>query len=205
MTENPVELGRQIVVLIGPEGSGKSTMAEKLSVDVGKPHVATGKIIRELADTDECELGEACRVMFETHSYLPPDLLIKILTRRFEKPDTENGLILDGGLRTLEETKEFPDLLEKTHRVMLVSVVYLDIPKEVTMERLLTGKMARRRDDDTEAAIETRLSHFYLQLEERLDVISSRPNRRLIKIDATGTAEEVYQKICHELLKESTQ
>ncbi len=112
MTENDCEketldIDQRIILFIGPEGSGKTTIAKQLAKEGGRPYITTGDIIRDLAANDTGFLGEECREMFATHTYLAGDTLLKILTGRFAREDTLDGFVLDGGLRTLEETKDF--------------------------------------------------------------------------------------------------
>lgn len=188
-----LRIGERIVVFIGPEGSGKTTIARRLADESEKPYVTTGDIIRNLAANDPGALGEECREMFANHSYLAGETLLRILASRFSQNDVADGLILDGGMRTLEETVSFPEMLKLAQRELPISVVYLDIPREVAIERLLL----RGREDDTEEGIDKRLAKFYYQLEERLTVIKS--NWNLFRVDATGEINEVYVRVGEEL------
>lgn len=191
-----LEIGNRIVAFIGPEGSGKTSIANLLSDKFGKPYLTTGNTLREYAANDSGRLGEACRVMFSEHTYLAGDLLLEIMSRRFGSNDTKDGFILDGGFRTVEETRDFQTTLEKAGRSLPVTVIYLNIPIEVCFERLITGENARKRSDDTEEALKCRLDKFYYQLEERLNIIRENPNWNLIEIDATPPLEIVYHKVC---------
>lgn len=102
---------------------------------------------------------------------------------------------MDGGLRTLPETKNFPALLKRTKREVPLAVVYLDIPEEVAIERLAKGANARKREGDSLEGIKVRLSFPHKQLKERLDFIRKQKGWRLIKIDATGTIEEIFNHV----------
>lgn len=201
MVKKQVDLGKQIIVFIGPEGSGKSTIARRLASELQKPYISTGDIIRDLTVNDfTTPLGDECREMQKERRYLSPQMLIEILANRFKRDDTKDGFVLDGGLRTLEETENFPFLLERSERVMPLTVLYLSIPKSVSMERLVTGEDARRRDGDTVEGVLKRLSFFNNQLEERLSFIESQKTWRLLKVDASGTSDEVFNIVCQDLV-----
>jgi adenylate kinase len=191
-----LELGRRIIAFIGPEGSGKSTIAQLLAAETGKTYIPTGDTLREYAKNDPGRLGEACRVMFAGGKYLVGDLLLEIMGIRFGKEDAADGFILDGGFRTVEETQDFPATLEKSGRDLPVTVVYLQIPIEVCFERLVTGDNPRKRIDDSPKGLASRLKNFYFQLEERLEIIRSNPNWNLVEVDATSPIETVYAKVC---------
>lgn len=193
---------QNIILFIGPEGSGKTTISKQLAVEFNMPYITTGDIIRDLAEYDDGPLGDECRAMFAADTYLDGNTLLKILTNRFSKDDTLNGFVLDGGLRTLEETLKFPDMLDSAGRAFPLTVIYLQIPEEKSLERLVTGINARKRDRDTTEGVSSRLNMFYKDLEERLVYIASQPNWQIIDIDAIASQEVVYLKVA-DSLKES--
>lgn len=197
-------LGRRIVTFIGPEGSGKTTQALRLSEESGMPYVTTGDTLRDLAENDPGELGDECRAMFEAGAYLSGETLLKILVNRFGKADVADGLILDGGLRTLEETVAFQSMLDEAGLRLPMTVIYLQIPIETSFERLVSGTNARKRKDDTEEKVTCRLSKFNLRLEERLEEIVRQPDWDLLPMDATSEAGEVYAQICQVLTHSGT-
>ncbi len=192
-----LEIGNQIVIFIGPEGSGKTTHAAKLAQSAAKPYISTSEILHYLAKHDSGPLGDECRIMFATHTYLKGETLIRICQDRFSQADTANGFILDGGLRTIEETQVFPQTLLAANLDLPVTVIYLPLPQEISLERLVTGHQARLRPDDTETAVNSRLDKFYLNLEARLAFIQAQTNWSLVSISAAASTDVVYTNICH--------
>lgn len=200
-----LDLGQQIIIFIGPEGSGKTSIAQKLSDETGKPYITTGGLIRDLRDNDKGPLGDACRDMFANNTYLDGDKLLQIMVNRLKKEDVNNGFILDGGLRTVHETADFQKMLNMANRKMPLTIVYLDIPIWTSFDRLVTGENARKRVDgkgsgDTKEGVAKRLSQFYYRLEERLEIVKKEPNWKLIKIDATKNSEKVLSDTRNELI-----
>lgn len=193
--------GKRIITFIGPEGSGKTTQALKLAEETDLPYVTTGDTLRDLAAHDPGELGDECREMFAEGKYLSGETLLRILVNRFKQNDVANGLILDGGLRTLEETIDFQAMLDEAGLRLPMTVLYLQIPNEVSFERLVYGPEARRRADDTAEGVASRLSKFNLNLEDRLEVIRTQSGWNLLLLDATKPVDEVYAEMLQELTK----
>lgn len=191
---------RQIVVFIGPEGSGKTTQALLLAEATGMPYISTGDILRELAANDiTTRFGEACRKMFEENTYLDGPTLLEILVERLRQPDTRDGFILDGGMRSLEETRDFQMILNEADRGdLFVRVVQLLISEETSLSRL-TGDGGRGRKDGTQDGVRSRLEKYKYLLSERLELIMTQPGWSLSPLDAERLVEEVYGDVCEVL------
>lgn len=195
-----LNLGRQIIIFIGPEGSGKTSIGKQIAEMSGKPYISTGDIIRDLAANDPGEMGEACRKMFSENAYLAPQMLLEIVNNRLSAEDTKNGFVMDGGLRTTEETRDFPDTLRIVGREMPVTVVQLKIPGWMSFQRLMEK---RKRNDDTVDGITKRLSKYYLELGQRASLIRNHNGWKLLHIDATIDQELVLENVKNSLRNES--
>ncbi len=189
-------LERQIIVFIGPEGAGKTTQALSLAKATGRPYVSTGDIIRDLAANDfETRYGEACRKMFAEHAYLDGPTLLEILALRLGRDDMIDGFILDGGMRTVEETQEFQTVLNAAGRGDLhIKVIQLETPESESISRL-AGEGGRNRFDDTIEGVRSRLSKYHFQLEQRLALIAQTTSWELIPVDASGSIDETHGKL----------
>jgi len=181
-----------IIAFTGAEGSGKSTQAKNLAKRLNLPYVSTGNMLRDAAENDTTELGDACRKMFERHNYLPAEKLLEVVGKRLKKDDIDKGVILDGGFRTLEETENFPEMLLRTGKDFSVRVFFLKVPYWKCAERLM-GENGRKRADDTPTAWLSRMKEFNTGLGERMSLIRNRWS--LQTIDGGETEEEVGKDI----------
>ncbi len=133
--------------------------------------------------------------MFANHIYLSGESLLRILANRFSEDDVRDGLILDGGLRTLEETLGFQAMLDEIGCDLPLTIIYLQMPTELSFARLVDGEDARRRSDDTVEGVTGRLEKFFWQLEERVNAMWRELNWKIVEVDASGPVEEIYGEI----------
>jgi adenylate kinase family enzyme len=128
--------------------------------------------------------------MFLEHIYLSPVLILQILNHRLQEEDTAGGAVLDGGFRTVEETKNFASMLETTGRDFDVNVFFIRIPGWKAVDRTL-GQ--RQRPDDTLNAVFSRLSAFYTGLGERMSYVRNHWNLHII--DGSQTPDTISQEL----------
>src|SRR3989338_507134 len=125
------------ILLIGPQGSGKSTQASLLAEYLGIPKISTGDIFRKLPKVKE---------ILAAGKLVDDETTAEIVKKRLQETDCQNGFILDGYPRNITQKELFDPQFEK--------VIYLKVPDEELMKRLL----ARGREDDTPESIRTRLN-----------------------------------------------
>ncbi len=108
----------RVIVMLGPPGSGKGTQARKLALHLGIPHISTGDILRE-AVARGTELGKQAKSIMESGRLVPDELVDGIVKERVARPDAQNGYILDGYPRTIEQAEFLEKLLNGTPLVIL--------------------------------------------------------------------------------------
>ena len=116
------------ITVLGPPGAGKGTQCQKIADYLDVPHISTGEMLRKHKDL-ETEHGKASDYM-DRGEYVPDRLIFRILDRRLEKPDAEEGFVLDGFPRDMDQVEH----LEKRGGVELVLMI--DIDEEEAVRRL---------------------------------------------------------------------
>ena len=169
------------LVLIGPPGAGKGTQAEILSEKLGVPHISTGDLFRSNIG-EGTPLGVEAKQYIDAGKLVPTDVTARMVAARLDEGDTDEGFLLDGFPRTVEQAELLEDILAK-HGVALDGVVELRVPEEVVVERML----ARGRADDNEETIRTRLSVYRSETAPLVEHYAD----RLISVDAVGSIEEI--------------
>ncbi len=165
------------ILLIGPQGSGKSTQADLLAQFLNVPKISTGDIFRKLSEEDSEEAGRVKEILGQG-KLVDDETTAGIVKNRVQK---ENSFIMDGYPRTVEQLKIFDPDFSK--------VIYLNVPREEVVKRLLV----RGRADDSEELINKRLELYYLQTQPLLDYYQEQG--KLIEVDGMGDINQIQDEI----------
>jgi adenylate kinase len=104
------------LIILGPQGSGKTTQAELLAKKLGFALFGAGDLLREIAQEDT-ELGRAVHHTINLEGRLvQPELISQIIKEKVEALPKDRGLILDGYPRTLTQYELFKKFWPETGR-----------------------------------------------------------------------------------------
>ncbi|KAJ8392565.1 hypothetical protein AAFF_G00074430 [Aldrovandia affinis] len=166
-------------VIMGPPGSGKGTISERIAQSFGLKHLSSGDFLRENIAANT-EAGVLAKTYIEKGMLVPDHVMTLVLLPRLEEM-TKYSWLLDGFPRTLAQATALNGICE------LDVVLSLNIPFETLKERLsdrwlhpasgrvynmefnppriqglddLSGEPLVRSDDDKPEAVVTRLRHY---------------------------------------------
>lgn len=180
----------KIVVLLGPPGAGKGTLAEKMVKRNGFQHLSTGEMLRK---SDDKELKD----LISKGKFVPDKIMIKLLREKLESMDLEKGIILDGFPRTLDQARKLDSILGKMG-VGLSNAIYLNISSDTAKGRLAKRAEEQDREDDKDE--ETITQRFKEFREKTVPIIDFyRRSRKLKDIKSGVPAEEVYTRVIDSL------
>jgi adenylate kinase len=174
------------IILIGAQGSGKGTQAERLSQSLGIRHVASGDLFRK-AIGEGTELGDKAKAYLDRGALVPDDMTVAMVLNRIKESDCVQGVLLDGFPRNIAQVQALDEGLQQVGQQIDLAV-YLSVPREELLSRLsgryicranqhvynirtnppkapgvcdIDGSELYQRSDDTGEAVQKRLDIFF--------------------------------------------
>jgi adenylate kinase len=127
------------LIILGKQGAGKGTQCKRLSARYNIPHVSTGDILRAAIQADS-ELGRSVSAILDAGALVSDDLVIKLIEDRFTQPDAQEGALLDGFPRTINQAEALEDLLGEDGIKLCID---LDVPTDLATERLAMRRVCQ--------------------------------------------------------------
>lgn len=209
------------LIFMGPPASGKGTQTKMLAEKTGFPHIDTGSLLRS-AIKNETELGLIAKGFIEKGQLAPAHLVASIIKERLTEKDCQNGYILDGYPRSVEQALLLDEILAEINKNTETEfkAICFDIPDEMLLERIVNRRSCPKcgriyntkflppktagfcdddnealiqRKDDTEEIAKARFVTYYEQTEPLIDFYTKRGT--LVHLDATGTTQEIFDKL----------
>jgi adenylate kinase len=179
--------GRVRLLLIGPPGSGKGTQAARIGNHYGIAHISSGELLRGQVDLDT-PTGRAVREQLARGDLVSDGIVMDLLRRPVEAAGRRGGYVLDGFPRTVAQAKA-AYLIARELGVGVQVALYLRVPREQLIERMVARRRVSGRADDSLDVIERRLNVFDEQTTPLLDYYAGR--EVLVTVDGSKSADDV--------------
>ena len=174
------------IILLGPPGAGKGTQAKRLVEERAMVQLSTGDMLRE-AKTSGTEMGRRVAEVMDKGQLVTDEIVIGLIEEKLSG-EQGGGFIFDGFPRTLPQADALSALLARKGQA-LDAVIEMQVDDDALVARI-TGRYTcgncgevyhdqtrpakvagtcdvcgshdlKRRADDNEAALKTRLMEYY--------------------------------------------
>ena len=207
------------IILLGPPGAGKGTQARILVDELGMVQLSTGDMLREAKDSGT-EMGKVVADVMARGALVTDEIVIGLIKEKLETVEA-NGFIFDGFPRTLAQADALGELLEAEGQSLDAVIemrvddealvaritarstcsgcgeVYNDVTKPIPADGKCTNcgmaKEFKRRADDNEESLKTRLMEYYKQTSPLIGYYYAKG--MLSRVDGLGTMDGVAADI----------
>ena len=180
------------LILIGPQGSGKGTQAEKLVVELGLTHIEMGALIRERAEKHDRKAEIIDHLVNKKGQLLPDGIVLDMIDDELDERPTDKGYLFDGFPRTVAQYQALKEMLKQRDLTLSVGL-YLAISHEESVKRLKN----RGRVDDTPEAIGCRLDLFQQNTQPILKIMKA--EGILVEINGEQAPEAIFKEVKEKL------
>lgn len=122
------------IILIAPPGAGKGTQAKMLCTKFNMVHISVGDLLRSEIEK-KSDLSESLKQRMQSGKLVEDELILKIMEKRLNESDLNNGFILDGFPRNINQAINLEKITKK-----IDAVIYLEVSKE-ELERRIVGRL----------------------------------------------------------------
>lgn len=207
------------VILLGPPGAGKGTIAKLIKDALGIMHVSTGDIFREEMNKNT-QLGRDIKKYVESGSLVPDEVVTRIIENRLTTDQRlSKGYMLDGFPRTKTQAEDLDRILAKINKP-LDYVFYMQATLPVITPRLTGRRVCKQcgalyhmtnkppkvegrcdecggelyqRADDNKETIKKRMDVYLKNTAPIIEYYTSQG--RLTKIDADLDAQQIKDQL----------
>ena len=210
------------IILIAPPAAGKGTQSKLISSEYNIPHISTGDLLRDEVASGSV-MGRFLKEEMDRGGLISDDTMVNLLRTRITQVDCNNGYILDGYPRNVEQAIIYDNLLQDLGKEIGI-VIFMDIDKNIALTRTMSriicsacgasynkevpelkpkidgfcdkcGHTLEVRSDDNKDTAVTRFDTYLSQTKPLIDYYNERGILRSLKVEEHDSAEDVFNKI----------
>jgi len=190
----------EVVFLLGGPGSGKGTVADRISKDFGYIQLTNSDVVKEEMDNEDADpcLRKQIRESITNGSLIPPEISTRLLRKKIIKLGLGKKILIDGYPRSVDRLQGWIDLNNDIADIKFILFLNCD-PQTLYCRALQRGEQTGRFDD-TKDTIRKRIDTY---IEKTLPVLEfGKTVCKVINIDGNKSKSEVYEKVRQSFLSE---
>ncbi|MEM4257477.1 MAG: adenylate kinase [Candidatus Diapherotrites archaeon] len=209
------------LILLGPPGTGKGTIAKFIEKRFNCTHISTGDLLREEV-ASQTELGKKIAPIMASGKLVEDEIVVKLVIEKISK--LKRNFVLDGFPRNINQGEHL-DYLLKELGIRVDAVLEIDSSEDVIIKRLAARRQCVKckriygldvpskeegkcddchsetilREDDKPEVVKKRLK---LYNETTKPLIEFYKNKKiLIKVDGNRPLQQIFEEIEKIVLK----
>jgi len=207
------------VVLLGPPGAGKGSLAGLLKEKYHLAHISTGDMLREEIKKGTT-LGLEIKALITQGALVSDELVTKLVEQRIANdPEVKKGYMLDGYPRTVKQAQDLDAILAKAH-AHLDYALNMEADSNLLLKRLTGRRVCRKcgalfhiinkpskkqgvcdecggelyqRTDDNEETIKARMQVYETSTQPIIDFYAKQ--QKLKKLDGNLETDKLCQSL----------
>ena len=179
------------IILFGPPGAGKGTQARYLVEKLNGFQISTGELLRNEIKNNT-EIGAKIIKDMDSGSFVSDEIVNNIIKNIISDPNKKNKLIFDGYPRSISQARNL-DLLLKNSNQKIDFIFFLNVKKEIIIQRIEKRKVLEDRADDKTNTILKRYDTYMQTTKPVLEFYSKNPNFK--EIDGSEEIDQIIKKI----------
>ena len=207
------------IVLLGPPGAGKGSLAGLLKEKYSLAHISTGDMLREEIKKGTA-LGLEIKALITSGALVSDELVTKLVEQRLTNdPEIKNGYMLDGFPRTVKQAQDLDLILSKLN-TPLNYALNMEADSNLLLKRLTGRRVCRKcgalfhvtnkpplspglcdacggelyqRTDDNEETIKERMNVYMTSTQPIIEYYASQ--QKLKKLDGNLDTDELCESL----------
>ena len=177
--------------MFGPPGAGKGTQSKYLVKKLNGFQISTGDILRDEIKKDS-EIGKKIINDMNEGKFVSDEIVNSLLKNYVFDQNKKKKLIFDGYPRSISQAKNLDTLLKQSNQ-KIDFIFYLNVSKEIIVNRIKKRKILEKRSDDD---LDTTLKRYDTYIETTRPVLDYySKNSNFHEIDGSMEIDQITSKI----------
>lgn len=188
---------QNVIVILGPPGSGKGTQGKMLAAFLNYNYLSMGQYLRQFAK-NVTELAQKVEQTIDKGYIIPDEWMVHIFRTAIDELPHAEGVVLDGFPRDVGQAPILEAFMRE-HQTKTLKVLFLQVDKQDLIKRIAQRKTdsTEIRADDDPAIINTRFEQY----EEKTYPLKQyfEDKKVLIPINGNQSIEATHDEIMNKL------